>query len=152
MIPDNRLPEIVEMSQSEIAGFLRGSNFGHLGCVQGKTPYVIPIHFAYDGPYIYFFTTEGKKTAIMDENPEVCLQSEHVTDNRNWQSVIVTGDAERLTDRSSIKKGIELVKAVNPTLTPAWSIQWMDAWVRVSQQAVYRISSRLATGRRTVSR
>lgn len=40
----------------------------------------------------------AKKSAILAENPKICLQVEEVTDNERWQSVILNGQAEEITD------------------------------------------------------
>jgi len=37
---------------------------------------------------------------MIDANPEVCLQVEEVIDDENWSSVVVVGDAEKITDAS----------------------------------------------------
>ena len=146
------LAQVTEMSNEENKGLLRRVNFGHLGCARNDQPYVVPIHFAYGDPDIYFFTTEGKKTEIIDENPEVCLQLQDVTDSKHWQSVIVTGTAERLTPGDDFDRAMELIKTTNPTLTPAWSIHWMDQWVRTNVEVVYRVSPQSITGRMTMKR
>ena len=115
-------------------------------------PYVVPVHYAYDEPHIYIYTTEGKKTEIIEKNPEVCLQVEEVTDDKHWQSAIVTGDAIQLTDKKEIKSAMDFILAANPQLSPALSIHWMDSWIRANVQVVYRITSQMITGRRTVDR
>ncbi len=85
----------------------------------------------------------GKKTEIIERNPEVCLQVEDVTDEKHWQSVIVTGDAVQLTAKKEIKQAMDLILAQNPRLTPALSIHWMDDWVRVNIQVVYQITPQI---------
>ena len=72
-------------------------------------PYVVPIHYAYDEPHVYIYTTEGKKTEIIDANPEVCLQVEEVTNANHWQSVIITGDAVQLTSKKEIAGAKKLI-------------------------------------------
>jgi nitroimidazol reductase NimA-like FMN-containing flavoprotein (pyridoxamine 5'-phosphate oxidase superfamily) len=146
------LAQIREMSNNENESLLRRVNFGHLGCSRDDRPYVIPIHFAYREPEIYFFTTEGQKTEFIDENPEVCLQIEDITDGNHWQSVVIQGTAVRLSDGDEADHAMKLIKATNPTLTPAWSIRWMDQWIRSNHEAVYRISPELITGRTTFNR
>src|SRR6185503_18189548 len=108
MIEVERYPEIVDLDNEEISELLQRVNFGHLGCARRDRPYVIPIHFAYGRPGIYFFTTEGLKTDILDENPMVCLQVEEIKDPKHWQSVIITGIAERLTTDREIESAMKL--------------------------------------------
>lgn len=89
---------IEDMSDPEISALLSKINYGHLGCSRNDQTYVVPIHFAFMDPYIYIYTTDGKKSAILAENPKICLQVEEVTDNERWQSVILNGQAEEITD------------------------------------------------------
>jgi uncharacterized protein len=141
---------VEEMSNGDIKEVLKRVGYGHLGMVRGTHPYIVPIHYAYEDPYIYIYTTEGKKTEIIKDNPEVCLQVEDVRDNQDWQSVIVTGEAVRITDTEEREHALKFILALNPTLTPAVSIRWMDSWVRENIEVVYRILPRMLTGRATI--
>ena len=143
--------EIQEMSHDEIEEVLNRIRYGHLGCSKNNHPYVIPIHFAYHDHDIYFYTTEGKKSEMIDSNPEVCLQVEEVVDNENWLSVIVIGDAEKLADDNERQEALAAVTAANPSLTPAVSFRWIDNWVRELRDigVIYRIKRKRTSGRRT---
>lgn len=153
MIESKRMVEVQEMDDKDSKKLLGRVGYGHLGLVRGGShPYVVPVHYAYDESHVYIFTTEGKKTEIIERNPEVCLQVEDVTDEKHWQSVIVTGDAVQLTDRKEVKQAMDLILAGNPRLTPALSIHWMDDWVRANIQVVYRITPQMMTGRTTIDR
>jgi nitroimidazol reductase NimA-like FMN-containing flavoprotein (pyridoxamine 5'-phosphate oxidase superfamily) len=143
-----QIPQIVDLGRSEIERLLSNIRYGHLGMSRDNKPYVVPIHFAYEKPAIFFYTTEGLKTEILEANPEVCLQAEHIQESTNWQSVIVTGKAKRLESETQIEKAVKALKDVNPRLVPAWSIRWMDGWVRSNVEAVYRITVSEMTGRR----
>lgn len=143
--------EIQEMSHGETEDVLNRVRYGHLGCSKNDHPYVIPIHFAYHDRNIYFFTTEGKKSAIIDANPEVCLQLEEVVDSENWLSVIVVGDAEKLPDGDERRKALAALMTRDPGLTPAISSRSLDNWVREQRDIgiTYRIKRKMTTGRRT---
>lgn len=145
--------EVNDMRPDEIDTLLDRVKYGHLGCAHNNHPYVIPIHFASVDHTIYFFTTEGKKSMMIDANPEVCLQVEEVVDDENWSSVVIVGDAERLTRAEEREKAFEAITTANPTLTPALSFRWLDKWVREKKdmEVVYRISRKTTTGRRTGS-
>lgn len=115
-------------------------------------PYVVPVHYAYDEPHVYIYTTESKKTDIIKANPAVCLQVEEVTDGNHWQSVIITGNAVQLMAKKEIERAMKFILAANPRLTPAVSLHWMDDWVRSNFEVVYRITPTAMTGRTTVER
>ncbi|MBX3242935.1 MAG: pyridoxamine 5'-phosphate oxidase family protein [Acidobacteria bacterium] len=144
--------EVEDMRHSEIIALLKEIDYGHLGCSENGQPYIVPVHFAYDEHYIYVYTTEGKKTEIIRSNPHVCLQVEKVHDNRNWKSVLIRGTAAIVDDPAERDKAVELIAEVNPTLTPAVSIRWMDSWVRENIEAILRIAPDTLTGRASVNK
>ncbi len=119
--------DIDEMGQKEIQGFLEKVGYGHLGYIHEGKPYVMPMHYYFKDSDIYLFTTEGMKTHDIDANPEICLQVEEIHDPLNWRSVIVTGRADRLTEQQDIDRAMQLIKARNPTLSPAINRTWIDS-------------------------
>jgi uncharacterized protein len=141
---------IEEMDTGHIKEILKRVRYGHLGMARGRFPYVVPVHYVYDDPYIYIYTTEGKKTEIIRDNAEVCLQVEEVRDDKDWASVIAAGEAERVTDEEERKGALEAILSSNPTLTPALSVRWMDNWIRENIEVIYRIRPRMLTGRVTI--
>ena len=143
--------EVREMNDAEINEVLKHIGYGHLACSLNDKPYVVPIHYAYAERKIYIYTTEGKKTQMIGENPNVCLQVEDVKDNKHWKSVIITGTAEQLTSEDAREAALKAIVAVNPTLTPAVSIHWMDNWVRENIEVVYSITPSEMTGRLSVA-
>jgi uncharacterized protein len=143
--------EIQDLSEKEIAALLERVGYAHLACCVDDRPYLVPVHYVYDDRFIYIYTTEGKKFDIIRANPNVCLQVEEVTDNHHWQSVIVEGIARELA-AGARDRAMKLILAANPTLTPALSVRWMDAWVRENIEVVYRITPHATSGRRTLER
>jgi len=90
------------------------------------------------------------KTDIIRANPHVCLQVEEVIDNEDWRSVVVTGDAEQITELNDKDEAIRLIRSTNPTLSPAISIRWVDNWIRENIGVVYRLRPENVTGRSPV--
>lgn len=144
--------EIEDLTDAEISDLLMRVGYGHLACCQDDRPYVVPVHYAYDGISIFIYTTEGKKFEIIRHNPNVCLQVEEVVDNRHWLSAVIDGIAIGLTHGPERGRALELVVSANPTLTPAVSIRWMDDWVRENIEVIYRITPTMTSGRRSVDR
>ena len=142
--------EVQELVNNEIEEVLARVGYGHLACARDNRPYIVPIHYAYDRPDIYIYTTEGLKTEVISANPHVCLQVEEVVDNEDWRSVIVNGDAEQITDRIEREEIVKVICSTNPALTPAISIRWMDNWIRENVEVVYRIKPYTMAGRSTV--
>lgn len=144
--------EIEDMDDKDVREVLARIGYGHLACCRDNHPYVVPIHYAYDGEMIYIYTTEGKKSEIIDANPEVCLQAEEVSDNENWTSVMAVGDATPLINEEARQAALDSILKENPNLTPARSVRWIDSWVRANVEVIYRMRPSKLSGRRTVKR
>lgn len=142
--------KVEDMPSSEMHAMLRATNFGHLGCANNGRPYVVPMHYAYDGKELYFFTTQGMKTQFMNGNPEVCLQVEEVADSSHWRSVMVIGRAERLSNSEEIAHAMQRITERNPSLVPAISSTELDAWGRAVDITLYRIQPEIIDGRKTI--
>ena len=147
-----KMIEVEEMGNKEIEGLLKTIGYGHLACSRDNEPYVVPIHYVYAKPYVYIYTTLGKKAEIINENPRICLQIEDVIDQKNWKSAIVYGTAEQVTDEPERQTALDAITETNPTLTPAVSIRWMDNWVRENIEVIYRVTPTQMTGRTSVLR
>jgi nitroimidazol reductase NimA-like FMN-containing flavoprotein (pyridoxamine 5'-phosphate oxidase superfamily) len=87
-----------ELSRAEIDEFLRGQRIARLGCHAAGVTYIVPLIYAYDEDAVVAVTTEGRKTAMLRENPRVCVEvDEYDTDGRgSWRSVIAHGTYEEL--------------------------------------------------------
>lgn len=144
--------EIEEMRDEEIGETLERLNYAHLACSKDDHPYVVPVHYVFDGTHIFIYTTEGKKAEMLRSNPKICLQAEDVKDNSNWVSVIAFGEVEQLVEEDARQEALDLILKANPRLTPAISVRWMDSWVRENVEVIYRFRPRKVTGRRTVDR
>ena len=140
---------VEDIPSAEMHELLMSASFGHLGCAREGRPYVVPMHYAYDGKELYFFTTEGMKTQFMNGNPQVCLQVEEITDSSHWRSVMVIGRAERLTSRDEMDRAIKQITERNPSLTPAISATQIDSLDRAVDIALYRIQPEIIDGRKT---
>lgn len=141
--------DIDEMGQKEIQDFLQQLGYGHLGYIHEGKPYVMPMNYYLKEKDIYIFTTEGMKTHDIEVNREVCLQVEEIHDSAHWRSVIVTGQAERLTEQQDIDRAMQFIKERNPTLSPAINRTWIDAQGRAEAIAIYRIYPSEMSGRTT---
>jgi len=141
--------KVKDMAKGEMQALLLRVGFGHLGCTRDGHPYVVPMHYAYDGQDLYFITTEGTKTEFMAANREVCFQVEEITDADNWRSVMVMGLAERLKRPAEVESAMQLITERNQTLTPALNKTEIGAWHRLSRIAIYRVRVSAIYGRQT---
>ncbi len=141
--------DIDQMSKKEILELLQKVGHGHFGCALDGQPYVLPMHYYFDNPNIYIFTTAGMKTKFIDVNSLVCLQVEEVENLEHWRSATVLGKAEHITEQPEIDRVMEFIKSQNPTLLPAINRTWIDAWGRAEDMALYRINPSEMSGRTT---
>jgi nitroimidazol reductase NimA-like FMN-containing flavoprotein (pyridoxamine 5'-phosphate oxidase superfamily) len=141
--------KVGEMTNGEMKALLLRAQYGHLGCTRDGHPYVVPMHYAFDGQDIYFFTTEGTKTEFIAANHEVCFQVEEVTDPSNWQSVMVIGEARRISKPDDSEYAMRIITERNRTLTPALNKTDIGAWHRLNHTAIYRVRPDAMYGRKT---
>jgi uncharacterized protein len=94
---------IQQMSPEECFKTLSHARLGRLACAKDNQPYIVPIYFAFDqatpeDAYLYGFTTLGQRTEWMRANPRVCVEVDEVAGSDKWESLVVFGNYEELTD------------------------------------------------------
>lgn len=90
---------ISEIAERECRAVLARGSIGRLGCSFNSQPYVVPVYFAFEGDFIYVFSTFGQKIEWMRSNPKVCVQVDEITDQSAWVSVIANGLYEELPEQ-----------------------------------------------------
>jgi len=105
------------LNEVQIKNLLSSQVIGRLTCTDGKRPYIVPVTYTYDGKYIYGQTNEGTKLAIVRRNPHVCFEVDAMTDMRNWQSVVVNGVFQELTEDEAATAKEILFERVLPLMT-----------------------------------
>ena len=141
------------LSNREIMDVLSNNFLGRLACYADGKSYIVPISYAYDGDYIYARSFEGMKLNMMRKNPNVCLQVDKIESMSDWQSVIIWGTFEELTDNDEREKGLKiLLSKINPNVsietlksTPEWPFPTNDP-ERIDG-IVFRIHITETTGR-----
>jgi nitroimidazol reductase NimA-like FMN-containing flavoprotein (pyridoxamine 5'-phosphate oxidase superfamily) len=100
-----------ELSRAEIEEFLRGQRIARLGCHANGATYVVPLIYAYEDGAVVAVTTEGRKTAMLRENPRVCLEvDEYDADGKgSWRSVIAYGTYDELAG-DAIEPALSLLR------------------------------------------
>jgi nitroimidazol reductase NimA-like FMN-containing flavoprotein (pyridoxamine 5'-phosphate oxidase superfamily) len=94
---------IQELTKRECLSALAGARLGRLACTHENQPYVVPIYFVYEEPYLYGFTTMGQKVEWMRSNPLVCVELDEVENSEQWISILVFGRYEELPAPASPK-------------------------------------------------
>lgn len=100
-----------ELSRDEIDEFLRTQRIARLGCHADGVTYVVPLVYAYEDGAVVAVTTEGRKTAMLRENPWVCVEvDEYDADGKgSWRSVIGYGTYEELAG-DAIEPALSLMR------------------------------------------
>jgi nitroimidazol reductase NimA-like FMN-containing flavoprotein (pyridoxamine 5'-phosphate oxidase superfamily) len=106
------------LSQDEIEGLLRRNSIGRIGCSVGDHPYVVPIHYTYDGSFIYAYSGPGRKIAMMREQPCIAFQVDEIQGWNAWRSVVVEGRYEELTDPDARATAIDRLTRAGAKLVP----------------------------------
>lgn len=133
------LSQMIESDALRLLGELR---VGRMGCCLDNIPYVVPVHYYFDGQDIYIHSLPGKKIDMLRANPNVCLQADDIRDEYNWRSVIATGSFEELRDVAEHDTALAMLFRHMPLLTPVEA--GMDR--RSPDSIVFRIRPHQVTG------
>jgi nitroimidazol reductase NimA-like FMN-containing flavoprotein (pyridoxamine 5'-phosphate oxidase superfamily) len=142
------------LSAAEIEDLLQGEVVARLGCHANGRTYVVPVTYAYDGEGLLIQSADGLKLRMMQENPSVCIEVDHIDNLANWRSVIAWGRFERLFGEDAASALVRLRARLQPFIvsetTPgAERLAAGEAPVRRGNghAAIYRIHLFEKTGR-----
>ena len=143
---------IREMTDVECRHALERATVGKLACVRDNQPYVVPIHFAFDGTYVYGFTTLGQKVEWMRANPLVCIEIDEVISAQQWTSIVVFGRYEELADEPKYKSARDRAHSFLQKRAMWWEPAYISPESRDQAHSLtpifYRILVNKMTGRR----
>lgn len=108
-----------ELNEQQMNNLLASQVVGRLACTDSTQPYLVPVTYAFDGYYIYGQTNEGMKLGLLRNNPNVCFEVDTMTNMANWQSVIIRGRFEELSDNEAENARVILRNRVFPMMTSA---------------------------------
>lgn len=142
------------LKSTQIEELLMHMLVGRIACCSGEVPYVVPISYVYDGKYLYFHTHEGEKITIMRNNPQVCFQVDHMHNMAHWESVIVRGIYEEVTDTQERESALKLLVTRTLPLISSVTTHLGKSWPFVPEKlndeipgVVFRIKITEKTGR-----
>ena len=141
------------LNKKQIEKVISENILGRLGCHADDETYIVPISYAYDGKNIYFRSFEGLKLSMMRKNPKVCFQVDAIKDMADWESVIVWGTFEELTNKKDRDLGLKtLMSRTLPEISSEmvkFSAEWPFPTTNYSQieGVVYRIRITKRSGR-----
>jgi uncharacterized protein len=110
---------ITELTEEASIQLLSRAYLGRLACTQGLQPYVVPFYFVYHQQCLYSFSTVGRKIEWMRANPLVCVETDQIVSQEQWQSVVAFGRYEEIPD------------------TPDWTVERTTASALLQKNAVW---------------
>ena len=139
--------------ESQIRTLLTSQVVGRLGGTIDGLPYVIPISYAYESPYVYSHTREGTKVTMMRQNKRVCLQVDQIDNLANWRSAMAWGVYEELSGMEA-EEGLRLLKnRFSPLITSVYSRTLLDtkpeelSRATTTREVIFRIKLATLSGR-----
>jgi len=130
------------LNKDQATGLLAEKNVGRLGCIAEGAPYVVPVHYFFDGRDIYIHSLPGKKIEALRANGRACLQVDDIPDSYHWRSAIAYGNYEEISNPQLHEHVLaELFRRV-PHLTPVES----KMTAGVQQIIVFRLRVDQITG------
>lgn len=112
---------IGKLPEKEAAEVLLGQSMGRLGCIAEGEPYVVPVHYFFDGENIYLHSLPGRKIDALRINGRACLQTDDIHDSYQWRSAIAYGNYEEITDPHLRERTLAELFRRLPHLTPVES-------------------------------
>jgi nitroimidazol reductase NimA-like FMN-containing flavoprotein (pyridoxamine 5'-phosphate oxidase superfamily) len=111
--PPGALRPIVALDAAECRDVLAQQRLCVLAMVDGDEPYAVPVYYGLDGETMYLGVAEGRKTAVLDRNPRVCVTVSEPGARDSWRSVLVAGVARTITDADERAHAIEVMMRHN---------------------------------------
>jgi len=124
--------EVQDLTRAQCWSFLGARRLGRLGCARDGKPYVVPLSFAIQNPYLFAFTTMGKKAGYLKANPLVCILFDEIESRQSWTSVVVDGRFEEIQGDAEQDRAHRLLEGA------AW---WEPGYVRTTIQGHIRPAS-----------
>lgn len=112
-----------ELSIERCLQILEDGWVGHLGVISGEEPYVAPISYVVVDGRICFKTGPGRRAEALRSSPRVCLETSNLDRSTGqWESVVVWGNAEEITDDLEVQAVISaLVSKYRPIMGSPFS-------------------------------
>lgn len=106
-------PPIVVLSDDECREILARHRLCTMSLVDGGEPYAVPLFYGFDGATLHLGLSEGRKTAVLEAHPRVCITVVELGEGDAWASVQIVGVARVVGDAAERAASIEALVAHN---------------------------------------
>ena len=89
------------LTTDQINNVVSSQSVCRIACTDGKSPYISPVVYAFDGQHLIFQSRPGKKINYLRKNPAVCIEIDIINNLNNWKSVLVYGTFEELKNKEA---------------------------------------------------
>lgn len=143
---DATKPVFRSLDRAEIDAVLRRNRVGRVAFSLHDRVDVEPIHYLYDGEWIYGRTSPGEKLALLAHNHWLAFEVDEVAGTFDWRSVVVHGAFYILDPQGSARdrEAWDHALALLRTITPEMLTDTDPARFRTT---LFRIHVDEATGR-----
>ena len=114
---------ISEMTDADARALLQRNHIGRLAFSLHDRVDIEPLSYVCEGEWIFMRTSEGRKAKILRHHPWVAFQVDEIHSRVNWQSVVVHGRVQSLSDDSSMperqlrERAIAALQLIDPAAT-----------------------------------
>lgn len=143
-----------KLNETQIENLLKEQVTGRIACQSNGEIYLVPVNYVYRDGYIYSHSAEGKKIRMMRKNPDICFEVDDIRSVFRWQSVIIQGTYEEITDLEEKQQAMQgIIHRIMPLITspnghPSHGITEKDSDIGTSVELiVYRIKIGKKSGR-----
>ncbi len=143
-----------KLNETQIENLLKEQVIGRIACQSNGEIYLVPVNYVYRDGYIYSHSAEGKKIRMMRKNPKICFEADDIRSVFRWQSVIIQGTYEEITDMEERQQAMQgLIHRIMPLTTsptghPSHGITENESDIGTSVELiVYRIKIDKKSGR-----
>ena len=146
---------VKEMTRQECVALLSECRLGRLACARDNRPYVVPISYAFADNHLYGFSLVGQKIEWMRTNPLVCVQVDQFAQHREWQSVVIYGRYEELSEEGRwVSERFRAWSLLQAKQANWWEPGSLKPGLRTAAKApphlFYRIKIESMTGRQAI--
>ena len=140
---------ISDMTEADAQALIQRNHIGRLAFSLHDRVDIEPLSYVCEGDWIFMRTSEGRKAKILRHHPWVAFQVDEIRSRATWQSVVVHGRVQSLSEDSSVpeqqlrERAIAALRLIDPE-----AIGPSDAFAHRDQ--VLRLHIDEVTGRRAI--